>query len=181
VRHLRIHAETNAEELRREVQRSGPLLLELEGAPRDLSREELLIEAACAEALLLVRFAGTLRSPLAELALLALAAELSGGERLDLSDALLTPLLSRLGLAEARRMLAKGPVVDARDVVAPFRGPAERSAAVLSVVRGLLASRGGPRALFAQERAAFSYVMALDDRREGVRAFHEKRPPSFDW
>ena len=181
MRRLVVSASTDAEELRRELGRSGPLLLVLEGAPRALSREELLGAVAGADALLLVRFIGTLESPLAEVALLADLAELSGDESLDLSRALLTPLLVRVGPARARRLLAKGPVLAARDVLMPFGGPRGRSAAALSVVSGLLDSVGGPRVRLAEERAAFSFVMTTGDKREGVRAFHEKRPPLFDW
>jgi hypothetical protein len=162
------------------LSRAGPLRLELRGS-RPIPRLPLLLAAARAEALLVVRFAGTLASPLSELALLAHAAEAAEGARLDLSGALLAPLVFRVGHERARRLLSNGPVLDAASVLPRFGGPAGRSASAIRLVSELLASSGSTRALLARERAAFELVMALPDRVEGIRAFRERRPPAFDW
>src|SRR5262249_27496926 len=127
------------------------------------------------------RFAGTLGTPLAELALLAPFAEYDDAARLDLTGALLSPLLARLGATQAFGALAKGPMLVASDVLPPFAGSGGRSAAALRIIPELLASPAFPCSLLAEERAAFSLVMTLPDRAEGLRAFREKRAPRFDW
>lgn len=164
-----------------ELATASPLELVLVSAPDALGRRELLEAVARAEALLVTTFAGTLRTPLAELALLALASSWQEGARLDLRGALLSPLIGRAGLTAARRLLRAGPVLDPRMVLAPWRGPVGRSPAAVRLATGLLASPCGPRALLAEERAAFQLVMSSADRSEGIRAFTEKRLPRFGW
>jgi hypothetical protein len=159
----------------------GPLELVLAAPPRT-ARLDLLAAAARPELVLVTRFAGTLATPLVELALLSLASAFDEDARLDFSGALLTPLVARLGLARARRLLARvGEPLLARDVLTPWRGSAGRSAPAVGLVRALLAARAGPRELLAEERAAFRLAMTLPDRREGIAAFRERRPPRFDW
>jgi hypothetical protein len=180
VRRLVVDATLSAGALLDAFQGSEPLDLTLESPP-PLARGELLAAAARSDALFVTRFSGALATPLAELALLSLASEWAEGGSLDLTGALLTPLVRRTGLAQARRLLAKGPLVAAEDVLAPWRGAAGRSAAAVRLVRGLLASPCGPAQLLALERAAFQLVMTLPDRAEGIRAFRERRAPRFDW
>ena len=149
-----------------------------------MRREELLVAISRRGGVAVARFSGTLRTPLVEAALLCDEAEWEGDSCLDLSDALLSPLLSRAGVALARALLARhGPVLPAGAVLRAAEFSGRRSPAALGIVLGLLeASRfGGEVAALAREKAAFRMVMALPDRDEGVAAFRERRPPRFGW
>ena len=184
MRGLVLSAATSAAELHEALRPPTALFLLLEGAPRRVGREELLSEVSRRGGVTVARFSGTLRTPLAEVALLCDEAEWEGDGFLDLSGALLSPLLARAGVRPARTLLARhGPVLPAGAVLRVGDRSGRRSPTALGLVLGLLdASRfGGESAALAREKAAFRTVMALADRDEGVAAFRGRRPPRFDW
>jgi len=180
MRRLVLDGALDAGLLERELAKAGPLRLELTAAPRT-PRLDLLLAVVRAEALVLAAFERTLGSPLAEVALLSHAAEFPEGALLDLDGALLSPLVARVGVARARRLLARSAVMRADDALPRFPGPLARSAVAVRIASGLLASAAPPAGLMALEKAAFAFAMALPDRAEGIRAFRERRPPAFDW
>lgn len=188
MRWLRVAEETTRAEL--EAFLSGaataPVGLDLSGAPGSVPRSELLRILAGRGGLAVARVRGTLSTPLAEAALLCDEAISEDGARLDLSGALLSPLLHRLGAAGARSVLARyGAEVPAPAVLRSHdpAAAARRSPAALATVLSLLegARAGGESVALAREKAAFRTVMAHPDRDEGVLAFRERRPPRFDW
>ena len=162
----------------------SPLLLRLLSPPLAVPRLDLLLALASFDGLLVAEAGGTLRTPLAEAALLCPFAHFTPGARLDLDGALLAPLLLRLGRKEAMRLLATaGSVLAADDVLLPL-APQDRSRSPLAVAAAARLVAGGARGFragLARERALFGLLLCAPDKREGVKAFRERRPPRFDW
>ncbi|MCC6129081.1 MAG: hypothetical protein IT186_04070 [Acidobacteria bacterium] len=183
MRRLRLVAGTPLAQLD-QVSLSGEAFeLDLAGAPRAVTRLDLLLTLARATAPFVVHFSGTLKTPLVEVAALASGAEWTPGAVLDLRRALLAPLLWSAGERELRAaVLVHGSRVPA-DALLRRRVGTTHSARALHVLLDLLdAGRGGAaESAFARELAAFRFVMTLPDREEGVRAFLEKRQARFDW
>ena len=163
---------------------SAPLLLDLVAPPREVGRLELLSALLRFDGVLVARFGGVLAPPLAEAALLAPLADWREGARLDLSDALLAPLVCRVGRSRAvALLLAHGPVLDAGAVLTRLPpGERSRSALALATARDLLwVPPSGRRVPLARERAAFAWLLGAGEKAEGLKAFRERRPPSFGW
>lgn len=171
-----------AEELLAALRGEGPLLLELYGRPSGLARLDLLEAVIRFRPPLLTRFSGLLATPLVEVACLSTESEWEEGTALELAGMLLSPLLLRVGLRAACRLLATGRPVRAEEVLQRAGKPGERSPEALAVSLDLIApGAAGLAAPLARERAAFGLIMACPDRVEGVKAFRERRPPRFDW
>lgn len=184
MRRLVLERDSRAADLLAALAEPGPLELTLRGAPEGLSRLELLEAVAGAPGPLLARFSGRLVTPLSEAACLALEASWEEGAVLDFFGTLLSPLLARVGAAGARRLLLRhGSLVPAGEVLGRSMVPGSRSLLAMALVRERLDAglSGGFSAAMAHERALFGLVFSAPDRVEGVRAFREKRPASFDW
>lgn len=179
MRLFRVCAETDAPALERALA-SGPVELLLEGAPA-IPRAELVALVGAAGGPVLARLSGDAATPLAEAALASFAARYPEGAALELAGALLSPLLLRHGYRGALRLLARfGTRIPCAEALGPSAGALEgRSPLALRLARELLA--GPVRGRLARERVAFALVMAGNDREEGIRAFHERRPPRFAW
>ncbi|MBL8112354.1 MAG: hypothetical protein JNK60_05685 [Acidobacteria bacterium] len=162
---------------------NGPLVLDLGEEQRAVPRLELLEAAVTFPFALAVRFGGTLRTPLAELACLAPTALFEAGALLDFEGALLTPLVLRAGEARARRLLLSGPVVPAGQVLQSTALAGDRSARAVALAEELLrlAPGCGAEARLAFERAAFGLLLASPETREGIAAFIGKRAPRLTW
>lgn len=184
MRTLVLAAGTDRSEALVSLREPGPVTLVLASPPRGLLREELLRSIAAAAGPVVAHLPSTVASPLAEAACLADEATWEPGALLDLRGALLGPLLFRLGLPAARRLLAlRGPLLEPSDVLVPHRGPHGRSAAAVALASELVVrSRGAGRAAgMERELAAFRWALTLPDRLEGVAAFRDRRPASFAW
>jgi enoyl-CoA hydratase/carnithine racemase len=159
----------------------GPAEVVLQENPRAIDRLDLVLAIARAPGPLVAVFSGDLATPLAEVALVCPFALHESGTFLDLSGALLSPLLLRHGVRNAVRLLAfHGPRIPSAAALGP---PVEhlsgRSPLVLRLARELLAPPR--RGALARERAAFALAMSAADRDEGIRAFRERRRPRFAW
>lgn len=165
------------------LEEAGPVTLVLSSPPRRIDREELLRAIAAAAGPVVAHLPSTVGTPLSEAACLADEASWEPGALLDLRGALLGPLLLRLGLPAARRLLAlRGPLLEPSDVLVPHRSHGRSAAAVALASELVVRSPGSGRAAgMARELAAFRWALTLPDRLEGVAAFRERRPPSFAW
>jgi hypothetical protein len=183
LKRLAVNARLGATALYEALEGSGPLELALDEPPGDVSREALLLSAARRDWPLVVRFEGTLATPLAELAVIATLSEHGAEARLDLRGALLAPFLLRVGTpALARLVLAHGPLLPASSLLLSAHRHEGRSPLALCLAVDLL--RAAPRSeanAFAREKAAFAFALASPDRLEGIAAFRGKRAPRFHW
>lgn len=162
---------------------NGPLVLDLGEERCDVPRRELLEAAVAFPFALAVRFGGTLRTPFVELACLAHTALFPPGAALDFEDALLTPLVLRMGEARARRLLLSGSVVPAEQVLSRSALTGDRSARAVALAEELLrlAPGCGAEARLAFERAAFGLLLTSPEAREGIDAFVGKRAARLTW
>ena len=184
MRKLAVSRRLTSAALRSALANPAPLVLHLLSPPLELPRLDLLRALAAFDGLLVAEAGGTLGTPLAEAALLCPLAHFAPGARLDLREALLGPLLLRLGRRGAIRLLSLGGgVVEADDVLLPLApDDLTRSPLALAEAARLVTDpAGGPSASGARERAAFGLLLSAGDKREGVRAFRERRPARFDW
>lgn len=184
MRRLGVDAALTASGLAEALAVPSPLLLDLVAAPRLLGRLELLGPLARFDGVLVARFSGRLATPLAEAALLAPLAEWGPGAALDLAGALAAPLLARVGPRRAvALLLAHGTLLPPGSVLLPLApGDAARSPLAVAAARDLLAPpRHGRRGPLARERARFAWLLTAGEKREGLAAFRQKRPPAFDW
>lgn len=184
MRSLVLSAASSPVDVLRALAEPGPIRLVLDGAPAGLAREELLHAVAAAPGPLVAHLPRSVGTPLVEAAFLADEATWEAGALLDVSEALLTPLLLRLGPREARGVLLRqGTLLEPAGVLAAHRGAQGRSPSAVSLAAGLVTrARGlGPSARMARELSAFCLALTMPDRLEGVAAFRAKRSPSFDW
>jgi enoyl-CoA hydratase/carnithine racemase len=183
VKRLAIEASTSLEEIEETATGPGPFELDLREAPEGIPRLELLRLLMRARSPFVVTFRRTLVTPLVEIAGLASGGEWFGDVRLDLRGALLMPFLWSNGYREVKRaLLEHGALVPPGRFIRPHGGN-RHSPRALGLLLELLDSgkESSERLALARELAAFRFVMTLPDREEGVKAFLEKRQPSFDW
>lgn len=161
----------------------GPLVVDLGEEQREVPRRELLEAAVVFPFALAVRFGGTLRTPFVELACLAHTVLFHPGAALDFENALLTPLVLRVGETRARRLLLSGSVVPAEQVLWQSALAGDRSARAVALAEELLrlAPGCGAEARLAFERAAFGLLLTSPEAREGIDAFVGKRAARLTW
>ncbi|KAA0250906.1 MAG: hypothetical protein EDX89_22360 [Acidobacteria bacterium] len=184
MRSLVLSAASRPPDVLRALVEPGPLRLVLDAAPAGLPREDLLRAVAASPGPVVAHLPHSVGTPLVEVAFLADEATWEAGALLDVSEALLTPLLLRLGPREALGvLLAQGTLLEPAGVLALHRGAEGRSASAVALAAELVTrGRGlGPGPRMARELAAFRLALTMPDRLEGVAAFREKRSPSFDW